>query len=327
MSFLAKLSKLKKTASATTKSEQSTNSKDKSNLLLNDDSTLLPKHYIREEDPAIRRLKEKRRQDQIKRGSLGTPRSGSRKRLKTPGASRSNKGELSEEDDKVSFTTKWKLPNPSKVSKPSVPKGPLKKLSFDDLMKQAEEKAKSSKPEPDVATQSSRTTTTKLTKRGFKDKTRHTPKALVKGFTGGSPVKKKPIEKPVKIRVPSSNGIAKPNEKLRKMLEKRNIKRQTTEFEGNGSDLEDFIDDEEDEVDSQDGYGYNKDEIWSIFNKGRKRRYSDDYNDYDDDMEANEMEILEEEDYSSKVAKREDKMEEEWMRKHEEEKKKKWTRA
>ncbi|GMG45345.1 unnamed protein product [Ambrosiozyma monospora] len=41
--------------------------------------------------------------------------------------------------------------------------------------------------------------------------------------------------------------------------------------------------------------GYDRDAIWSIFNRGRKRNYYDDYDDDDDDMEATGGEILEDE--------------------------------
>lgn len=66
--------------------------------------------------------------------------------------------------------------------------------------------------------------------------------------------------------------------------------------------------DEEEQVShSQD---YDRDEIWSMFNKGRKRLYYDRYDDEDsDDMEATGAEILEEEMRSKRRAVEEDKRE------------------
>ena len=86
-------------------------------------------------------------------------------------------------------------------------------------------------------------------------------------------------------------------------------------------DMDDFIDDDDDEeAEYVKDHGYDRDEIWAMFNKGKRRS---DYLDYDedaDDMEANEVEILQEEERASKMARLEDKREEKWLKMHEEEK-------
>lgn len=56
--------------------------------------------------------------------------------------------------------------------------------------------------------------------------------------------------------------------------------------------------------------GYDRDEIWAMFNRGRKRSYYNSYDDYDsDDMEATGAEILEEETRSRRQAEVEDRRE------------------
>lgn len=89
--------------------------------------------------------------------------------------------------------------------------------------------------------------------------------------------------------------------------------------------MDDFIEDDEDEgyhskSKHSNGPGYDRDEIWAMFNRGKKRSEYDYDELEDDDMEANEMEILEEEEMARKMARLEDKREEAWLKKHEEEK-------
>lgn len=86
------------------------------------------------------------------------------------------------------------------------------------------------------------------------------------------------------------------------------------DYEDDGFIVDDDDDNEEYEnsarqrqVANMKSMGYSKDEIWSIFNRGRKRNYQD-YQDFDDysDMEATGTEILEEEDRTLKAAKLDD---------------------
>jgi protein SPT2 len=61
------------------------------------------------------------------------------------------------------------------------------------------------------------------------------------------------------------------------------------------------------DYDNMRSQGYSKDEIWEIFNRGKKRSYYDRYDDYDsDDMEATGTEILEDEERTLKQAKLDD---------------------
>ncbi len=112
--------------------------------------------------------------------------------------------------------------------------------------------------------------------------------------------------------------FSRPMPKLAAKLEKSNKRRRHDEDDYDLSD--DFIvDDEEEDVErprkhlrklNNDGPGYDRDEIWAIFNRGKKR---DDYqyDDYDsDDMEANGTDVLMEESRSTVLGRLEDLKEE-----------------
>ncbi|GMM32909.1 Spt2 protein [Saccharomycopsis crataegensis] len=121
--------------------------------------------------------------------------------------------------------------------------------------------------------------------------------------------------------------IAAPSEKLRKKLEERKKSKDLRErqrkrygdYDEDDYDEEDddFIVDDEEEEEYGSGYsrrgedpGYDRDEIWAMFNKGKKRRYNDDYDD-ESDMEATGADVFEEEERSFKYALREEKREKE----------------
>lgn len=101
------------------------------------------------------------------------------------------------------------------------------------------------------------------------------------------------------------------------------------EYEDDGFIVDDNEDDEfnnsrQREYQNMRSKGYSKDEIWSIFNRGRKRDY-DDYDDYSD-MEATGTEILEEEDRTLKAAKLDDLREQKLLEEKAREKRKRLKR-
>ncbi len=102
-------------------------------------------------------------------------------------------------------------------------------------------------------------------------------------------------------------------------------------------DLDDFIVDDEDDDRAAKEYrhraaikrdGYDRDEIWSIFNRGRKRRRDYGYDTYedldedDDDMEATGAEVLDEEERTLRQAKLDDRKEAAILERHRLEKQK-----
>ncbi|KAM9939418.1 hypothetical protein OXX80_001067 [Metschnikowia pulcherrima] len=114
---------------------------------------------------------------------------------------------------------------------------------------------------------------------------------------------------PLPMRKPSSALAAKLQQKP--ASKGRHVSQQGEslgEQEDEESDLDSFIA-SEDEEELQAEPEYDRDEIWSIFNRGKKRSHYA-YDDYDsDDMEATGAEILEEESRSKRNALLEDKKE------------------
>uniref|UniRef100_A0A0L0NQA3 SPT2 chromatin protein n=1 Tax=Candidozyma auris TaxID=498019 RepID=A0A0L0NQA3_CANAR len=113
---------------------------------------------------------------------------------------------------------------------------------------------------------------------------------------------------PKALRIPIP--ARRPNSQLEEKL--RQKKPQVDRRDGRGHyeeeddlDMGSFIaSDEEEEQYPRD---YDRDEIWAMFNRGRKRQFHDDYD--SDDMEATGAEILEEEARSKKRAMEEDRRE------------------
>ncbi|CDO96073.1 unnamed protein product [Kluyveromyces dobzhanskii CBS 2104] len=299
MSFLAQLQQLKQNTKITPKNDSV--KLDKGKQVNKSQRGLLPQNYVREVDPAIRRLKEARR---LKQGISATP----VKSASEPKKKASAKNE-------VAIYKKKPGVNTAKTNPVFVPKrDPVKKLSFDELMKQAENKSKESPKEI------SKPLPKKL---GF-DKAAKLNVSKQKSLAKHSEPAKRQKSK---VMVKSFARIAQPNEKLAKKLKLKeqkweNSRRRDQHYDSeDDEDLSDFIEDDEiDENETSRAQPYDRDEIWSIFNKGSKRKYYD--SDEDDDMEANEMEILEEEERATKMAKLEDKKEQAWLKDHENKKRK-----
>lgn len=81
MSFLSKLSKIRKSTTASKVTIQ-----DPSPKKIDRERSLLPKNYIRDEDPAVKRLKELRRQELLKNGALAKKSGVKRKRSTSSGS-------------------------------------------------------------------------------------------------------------------------------------------------------------------------------------------------------------------------------------------------
>ncbi|GAV52493.1 hypothetical protein ZYGR_0AG04840 [Zygosaccharomyces rouxii] len=337
MSFLSKISNLRKSIPVAPPKANPPSSQPETYQA----PSLLPKSYTREEDPAVRRLKEKRQQELLKKGELSKKATASKR---TSAPRRSAKKDSDDENKTVSrFKKKSSSSNnglnrPTHISVAQKKKPePIKKMSFDELMKQAENNAhsngggsasKSSSTTP-VGTPSEPQSRPRphINKPGFKNPDRRRragsqeiAKAAVKSQT--TPIVKKP--KPPKL-TSHKNDFAKPNELIRRRLEakKKASRVQETQQDEYESDMDDFIEDDEEEDRSamERDPGYDRDEIWALFNRGKRRSdYAFDDED-EDDMEANEGEIIEEEERARKMARLEDKREEEWLRKHEMEKK------
>ncbi|SCU90461.1 LADA_0F04236g1_1 [Lachancea dasiensis] len=312
MSFLAKLSQLKKPSVNANKVNLDAGRNQKRDVAVDPlglESRLLPQEYVRQEDPAVRRLKELRRQEQIKNAAK------SGKKAPPPPTNRKKKEPAANTETR--FRRKPGDSKKSTVSvKPTV-RAPIKKLSFEELMKQADERAKSPAPNavpvPDNATASFSAGRSKGQKLPG-DKLKSTAKKFKARTNVSRPLNnQRSVPRLQPLGVPASS-LAQPNPRLRHKLNALKHRRQKGSSD-EGEDMDDFIEDDEA------GEDYNRDEIWAMFNKGKRRR---DFESEDEsDMEANEMEILEEEEHATRMARLEDKKEEQWLKKHEEQKRKK----
>lgn len=128
----------------------------------------------------------------------------------------------------------------------------------------------------------------------------------------------KPNRKPSS---PASRQLASFSKPMPLLLEKRKRQLQEKRRRDYDSDLDDFIEDDEEQVVDSSHPAYDRDEIWKLFNRGRSRTYYE--NDYDDDsdMEATGTQVLEEESRSALYGKREDQEEEKRLERLAEEKK------
>ena len=325
MSFLSKLSQIRKSTTASKARVQDPLPKKN-----DEEYSLLPKNYIRDEDPAVKRLKELRRQELLKNGALAK-KSGVKRKRGTSSGSEKKKIERNDDDEGgLGIRFKRSIGASHAPLKPVVRKKPepIKKMSFEELMKQAENNEK----QPPKVKSSEPVTKERphFSKPGFKSSKRPqkkaSPGATLRGVSsGGNSIKSSDSPKPVKLNLPT-NGFAQPNRRLKEKLESRKQKsRYQDDYDEEDNDMDDFIEDDEDEgyhskSKHSNGPGYDRDEIWAMFNRGKKRSEYDYDELEDDDMEANEMEILEEEEMARKMARLEDKREEAWLKKHEEEK-------
>ncbi|OBA21848.1 SPT2-domain-containing protein [Metschnikowia bicuspidata var. bicuspidata NRRL YB-4993] len=113
---------------------------------------------------------------------------------------------------------------------------------------------------------------------------------------------------PHPTRKPSSALAEKLKQKPRGKSQMLGHRAEVHDDESDESDMDSFIASEDEEME-QDEPEYDRDEIWSILNRGKKRSHYS-YDDYDsDDMEATGAEILEEESQSKRNALLEDKRE------------------
>lgn len=125
---------------------------------------------------------------------------------------------------------------------------------------------------------------------------------------------------------------------MQKLMDKRKRKAEQTRqayYDEDDESLDDFIvDDEEDDYGrdnrsrryEDEDEGYDRDEIWKMFNRGKRRADFVIDNDDDSDMEATGAELFREEQRSLRVAREEDEAEERELKRRAEEKKRRKLR-
>ncbi|ODV80711.1 SPT2-domain-containing protein [Suhomyces tanzawaensis NRRL Y-17324] len=303
-------------------------------------------------DPVVARLKEKRRlereqKEQEAREKKGLP----PKKTKPKPAPATAKARPAPSKT----PSKAANPGPSQQSRQSKPPVPQKKMSFNDLMKRASKidqsklsisfQSKNKSPEAPLAKSSrpsSRASSVPAESRKTKQPASSRPRPPPPPARPTQRSRSVPSEPrhPKESRAPLP--IRGPSAMLESKLKTKKPVRGTGSSNGGSFGHRNHEDEEEyDSEDSMDSFiesddeeefrrqksaaEYDRDEIWAIFNKGKKRSYYND--DYDsDDMEATGAEIFEEERRSKRNAELEDRREAEEERRLAELKRKKLNR-
>ncbi|CCD24264.1 Spt2p NDAI_0C06050 [Naumovozyma dairenensis CBS 421] len=271
MSFLSKLSALKKSTPPGTSPSSKKEALPQNTLA--EHISLLPQNYTRDDDPAVRRLKELRRQERLKNGELEKKKP---KPRRSPGSSSGSKSTRKRDNDDVegSLGTVYKKKvgssNAKLVPVRSLTKKlePIKKLSFEELMKQAESNSKGGSPDNTAVKVTASIKKTRppprISKPGFKSfKERKTTASkststvnnkskpeFSRNHPNGRHLKE---QSAVKLKIPK-NIVAQPNRMIKQKLES---KRRTLESKYSNrrgryedqydDDMDDFIEDDEEE--------------------------------------------------------------------------------
>ncbi|CAI5758326.1 unnamed protein product [Candida verbasci] len=255
-------------------------------------------------DPKVAELKRKRQEEKLKK--LNDERA--KKGLK-PVTS------LDQANNKSKATSKSNLSKARKEIKSTIPIGqfnpkqqqqqqqqqPKKKMSFNELMKKAStidnSKLKVSIPHKSHTPEAKHKLTDK------KPKSASPVKSTDKKAKSLSPTAKKDHPKPA---IAQPLPIRQPGAKVQELLKKKKKLPHKGATSYDDEDEYDSFVEEDEEVFQEDGY--NKEEIWAIFNKGKKRtQFHDDYD--SDDMEATGGDIFDEELKSRRIAQLEDQKE------------------
>lgn len=282
-------------------------------------------------DPAVQRLKELRRLENAKKDAQNPKAKTQRQRnpaTRTAPVRRRRTPEVLIKDSVM-------------VERPRS-SSPQKRLTFAELMNQAQEKSKSlkdgkkeeslhpsaqphvSKTQPKL-TQSRTQRSSSAPSLDSRVRRPITPSSSHRSRQTPSPssrLQERPIvSKPKEFAKPSAKLQAKLDAKKKNKMALR--ERERAAYEDQDEYESDFVEDDEEYDDQiEEDVGYDRDEIWKMFSRGKSRR---DYYDEDDDlsdMEATGSEVMNEEMRSAKRAKLEEKAEQERERRRLEEKKK-----
>lgn len=281
-------------------------------------------------DPVVAMLKEKRRLEKEKKEKEMREKKGLPPK-KTPKQTKQLSKSTEKTQKPSTSSSKPPVTSNTPLRKPSAPK-----MNFNDLMKRASKidqsklsillkKSNSAPPENAKNERSIKERTPRATLASDKLKIKsnkpsgsrlhlEAPKSRTEPNGTLPPVNKARARNPLPIRAPSEalqNKLKAKGKKtttgvLRKSLY-RDEEDEDQYSEESDEELDDFVVSDEEE-EAQAPQDYDRDEIWAIFNKGRKRTYHD-YDDDSDDMEATGADIFEEEMRSRRVAELEDRRE------------------
>ncbi|CCK71234.1 Spt2p KNAG_0G01760 [Huiozyma naganishii CBS 8797] len=328
MSFLSKLSEWKK-AKPVAVSGKLSGTATPSSSEPHSDVSYLPDNYVRDEDPAVRRLKELRRKERLKSGPTGTA---VKRKRRAPGAPDEPRKRRNGADSEGGLLgTVYKRRPGSRQQQAATHAGAatkrdaVKKMTFEELMMQAETNA----VEKPATTAPPQRTAAPVRNPGFKPRRRR---------TGPASTTKTPAEpsKPTQRRPATPRFPAQPNDLLRRRLKQREQReqRQQQQQQHRGATaattprrtLSWTTSSRTTTRTTRAAAAVARGTGTTATRSGpcsaaagadatstsRGRLAEGD----DDDMEANEMEILEEEQRAARLARLEDKREEQWLRAH-----------
>lgn len=288
----------------------------------------------REVDPVVARLKEKRRQENEMKMKLAREKKGLspvKPKQQKVGKQSQSQSQSQVQIPARSRTSKLPIPTSGLKSAPApiVQKPVAKKLKFNDLMKKASKidqsslsiKLRQKTQSPDSLKTTSKSNIKPVHSSNLPQTSRSMSPPNSKSVDSRkitsnrqrdsiSPQVNEPRSKaPIPIRKPSTTlqqklKVKKP---VSNSKSSRSYDNDQDSYESD-EELDDFIVSDEEEV-AEPVVDYDRDEIWAMFNKGKKRSHFS-YDDYDsDDMEATGAEILDEEYRSRRTAEIEDRRE------------------
>ncbi|KAH3665733.1 hypothetical protein OGAPHI_003921 [Ogataea philodendri] len=259
------------TASGTPVRGSGTNTKKQTTTLLN---KVAP-------DPAVQRLKEARRLEKQREED-----SKKQKRVETL-----RKMDKQRERERLASKGRPVPVSSKKTPEPAPKRAPLPKMSFKELMSRAEGVDPKKLAYAPIKLEATKKNVKTRPERKFAQ-----PSAALQKKLGKKPTKEKP-------RVPVASSRKEPVQKKDTFGIEADSEDEEESYYQEYDDLDDFVVDDVRER-SRD---YNSDEIWGLFNRGKKRQYQD-YD--DDDMEATGADIFEEEERALRQARLDDKREE-----------------
>ncbi|CCH46228.1 hypothetical protein BN7_5819 [Wickerhamomyces ciferrii] len=286
-------------------------------------------------DPAVQRLKELRRIENAKK-EAANPKPKTQRRNNTSSSSTSS--------SRQPAVRRRRIPEvqvkESAIQQRPRSSSPQKRLSFKELMMQAEEKAKLLKERKEQSPNPTQITAPKHISKTQPRSTRPSPNPQSSTYSSirrsttptnniprqrSAPPPQRPQAAPPKPK-PRPKEFAKPSAQLQAKLDAKKRKEQTMKKQSKQNYYDedeyesDFIEDDEEIEEEEEDVGYDRDEIWKMFNRGKSRSDFIDQDDDLSDMEATGSEVLNEEMRSAKRARLEEKEEAERERRRIEEK-------
>lgn len=302
--------------------QKSTNVAPRSSNISTSSTLSAPAPRDRPVDPVVARLKAARKAEREKQEAEARAKKG----LGPKKESKPRKTKSSSPSEPSPRTSRRPSSVPPKMPPPARPQEKKPKMSFNELMKKASLIDQSKMTIQYKAKSRSPPETPKKTKMEAR-KSRPPQKDMQEVVKSKIPKKEAPRKPQDSKSATNDTGrirseplpTRRPNAALEQRLQQKKQRSQKQGGRGESYRGEEYEDEQEDsdmgsfiasDDEEQDSYAqdYDRDEIWAMFNRGKKRSHYD-YDDDSDDMEATGAEIFEEENLSKRRAIAEDKRE------------------